>query len=171
MDNLKQSDEKLVYVYDRLNNECKRKGHKVVTVTAQTVTIPDGDPIEANVFHCTDCDKYYVSNSALQKCIEEGIHPALNYYLAYDLAGNLKKASKLMLYGYNVQQGVLTRSERHSVLTTIINNGYISKQEIICDLQFFISYNSSLQVSENEEKEVFDYDYSTCTYPCYYSLW
>ena len=45
MDNLKQSDEKLVYVYDRLNNECKRKGHKVVTVTAQTVTIPDGDPI------------------------------------------------------------------------------------------------------------------------------
>ena len=45
VDNLKQSDEKLVYVYDRLNNECKRKGHKVVTVTAQTVTIPDGDPI------------------------------------------------------------------------------------------------------------------------------
>lgn len=153
MDNLKQSDEKLVYVYDRLNNECKRKGHKVVTVTAQTVTIPDGDPIEANVFHCTDCDKYYVSNSALQKCIEEGIHPALNYYLAYDLAGNLKKASKLMLYGYNVQQGVLTRSERHSVLTTIINNGYISKQEIICDLQFFISYNGKKRGNEEARQK------------------
>lgn len=78
-DNSLPDEEKLVYVYQRLNNACSK--HNVETVTAQTYNVKNGCPVEINIFHCLDCDKYYVNFEAMRGYIDKGVYPALNYYL------------------------------------------------------------------------------------------
>ncbi len=80
---------------------------------------------------------------ALQKYISKGVYPALPYKLSNDISGALNEASKLMLYGYRVAEGTLTRQERQSILKWIIDTGLLSKSEIIKDLQFKVRYNGS----------------------------
>ncbi len=139
-------EEKIVYVYQRLNNVCNK--HIVETVTAQTYNVKDGRPIEINVFHCLDCDKYYVNYEALHGYIDKGVYPALNYYLVDNGLGNLNYASKLMMYGYNVRQGDLTIGERRRVLSWLIDSGIMSKHEIINDLKFKVDYNGKKKGNE-----------------------
>ena len=142
-----------VYVYFRLTNSCMRDNHQIETVTAKTNNAKNGTPISVNVFHCKSCDKYFINYEALQKYIDKGIYPALKYSLVNDISGSLNDASKLMLYGYNVSEGNLTQLERRSILAWIIDSGFLSKAEIIKDLQFKVRYNGSKAGNEKARKK------------------
>ena len=137
------SNNKCVYVYFRLTNTCVKNKHNVETVTAKTYNAKNGNPIEVNVFHCTQCDRYFINYEALQVYISKGIFPAFSYSLIRDISGELNEASQLMLYGYNVREGVLSGDERKNILSWVIDSGLMSKAEIIKDLQFKVKYNGS----------------------------
>ena len=66
-------------------------------------------------------------------------------YLPYKIidvdSSSMREASDLMLYGYTVRDGVHTREERHRILAWIIDSGFISKYDIIRDLEFKANYN------------------------------
>ena len=134
---------KCVYVFFRLTNTCVKKNHKIETVTAKTYNAKNGKPIKVNVFHCTQCDRYFINYEALQEYISKGIFPAFSYTLIRDISGELNEASQLMLYGYNVREGNLSGNERRNVLSWIIDSGLMTKAEIIKDLQFKVRYNGS----------------------------
>lgn len=134
---------KCVYVFFRLTNTCVKKNHKIETVTAKTYNAKNSNPIKVNVFHCTQCDRYFINYEALQEYISKGIFPALSYKLIRDISGELNEASQLMLYGYNVREGNLSGDERQNILSWIIDSGLMTKAEIIKDLQFKVRYNGS----------------------------
>lgn len=142
------SSNKCVYVYFRLTNSCVKNNHKIETITAKTYNAKNGNPIEVNVFYCTRCDRYFINYEALQGYISKGIFPAFSYSLIRDISGELNEASQLMLYGYNVREGILSGDERRSILSWIIDSGLMTKAEIIKDLQFKVSYNGSKSGNE-----------------------
>ncbi len=130
-----------VYVYYRLTNTCVRKNHSIESVTAKTVNVKNNQPVEVNVFYCAQCKKYFINFEALQAYFSRGIYPALQYTYENVEQGELREASDLMLYGYNVREGQLTQSERRRILEWIIDSGLLSKAEIIGNLQFKVRYN------------------------------
>ena len=136
-------DIKTVYVYFRLSNACMKNKHQIESVTAETTNAKNGANVHVNVFHCKNCDKYFINYEALQRYISNGVYPALPYILSNDISGSLHDASKLMLYGYRVAEGTLTRQERQSILSWVIDSSLLSKSEIIKDLQFKVRYNGS----------------------------
>ena len=132
-----------VFVYFRLTNTCVRYNHEIEAVTAKTTNAKNGESIEVNVFHCTNCDRYFINYEALQEYISRGIFPAFNYSMVRNANSNMKEASQLRLYGYTVREGALNGNERRSVLSWIIDSGLMTKAEIIKDLQFKVRYNGS----------------------------
>lgn len=148
----KRNSSKRVYVYFKLNNKCVTNNHQIETVTAITTNMKTGFTTEINVFHCIECDRYFINYEALQKYIAKGIYPALDFSLEID-EGKLREVSELMLYGYNVKEGVLNEGERHRILSWIIDAGLLSKAEIIKDLQFKVNYNGKKAGNENAKKK------------------
>lgn len=145
-----------VFVYFRLTNSCMRNNHQIESVTAKTNNAKNGTPISVNVFHCKNCDKYFINYEALQKYISKGIYPALKYSLVNDISGSLNDASELMLYGYNVREGCLSQLERRRILEWIIDAGLLSKADIIRDLQFKVRYNGSKLGNERARQKWLD---------------
>ena len=143
------SKRECVYVYFRLTNTCVRCSHVIETVTTKTINAKTGEPIEVNVFHCLECDRYFINYEALQEYILKDIFPAFNYSIVKDASRNMNEASQLMLYGYNVREGALSGNERQSILSWIIDSGLMTKAEIIKDLQFKVRYNGRKVGNEN----------------------
>ncbi len=150
---IKESKNQTVYVYFRLNNKCILENHNIETVTAQTINVKTGLSVDVNVFYCKDCKKYFINYDALKAYVSMGIYPALQFSLVEYDATHLKAASELMLYGYNVREGCLSESERHKILSWIIDSGLLTKGEIIKDLQFKVNYNGKKQGNENAKKK------------------
>lgn len=146
-------DIKTVYVYFRLTNTCMKHKHLIESVTAKTTNARNGATTNINVFHCKNCNKYFINYEALQKYISKGIYPALPYKLSNDISGSLHDASKLMLYGYRVAEGTLSRQERQSILSWIIDSDLLTKSEIIKDLQFKVRYNGSKPGNEKAKSK------------------
>ena len=144
---------KKVYVYFRLNNRCVNAHHNIETVTAKTVNVKTGAAVEVNVFHCLECNRYFINHDALQNYTSRGVYPALNFELMDGDVGKLREASELMIYGYNVREGELSESERHKILSWIIDAGLMTKAEIIKDLQFKVNYNGKKSGNENAKKK------------------
>ena len=143
----------VVYVYFGLNNRCMRHKHIIESVTAETINAKNGQSVEINVHHCKTCNKYFINYEALQTYIRREIFPVLTYSLEdYDQNG-LRVASELMLYGYNVREGGLTREQRQKILSWIIDSGLLSKSSIIRDLQFKVNYNGRKKGNANAKKK------------------
>ena len=138
-----QIDTVPVYVYSRLNNKCTMNNHNIETVTAETTDVKTGCMIHVNVYHCMACQKYFVNYEALQSYISRGIYPALQYELVDTNTSGLRESSELMLYGYSVKDGELTKAQRQRILAWIIDAGLLSKNEVIKDLQFKVRYNGA----------------------------
>ena len=136
-----RSNETIVYVYFRMNNSCISRSHNVETVTAETTNVKTGSSVKINVYYCKQCNKYFVNYEALQSYINRGIYPALSYKLVDFNESKLRQASELMMYGYNVREGILSKYERQKILSWIIDAGLMTKGEIIRNLQFKVNYN------------------------------
>ena len=136
-----------------MNNTCIKKAHNVETVTAETVNVKTGSSVEINVFHCLQCNKFFVNYEALQEYIKRGIYPSFHYSLVYIDEHHLRDVSELMMYGYNVKEGVLSRGERQRILSWIIDSGLMSKGEIIRNLQFKVNYNGRKASNANAKRK------------------
>lgn len=143
-----------VYVYFRLNNICVNDNHNIETITTETTDIRTGLSIEVNVFHCKDCNKFFINHEAVQYYITRGVYPSLKFtMLGESNDRNLRATSALMTYGYNVKDNELTECDRHRILSWIIDAGLLSKEDIIKDLQFKVSYNGKKTGNEKSKKK------------------
>ena len=130
-----------IHVYSRL--QTKHMHHHVETVTLITEDSITFQKVSVNLFHCLDCDCYFINKEALDLHNKNRIYPVFRYrsYGRYDDDFEKRDFSPLFLYGYNVKQGALRESQRQALLKNIIENGLMSKMEIISFLQYLINYN------------------------------
>lgn len=149
---VKDGSNQHVYVYFKLNNKCITNSHHIETVTAKTINVKTGAPAAINVFYCADCNKYFINYEALRNYITRGIYPGLRYTLVDNESGGFNEMSDLMVYGYTVKEGMLSETERHNILSWIMDSGLISKADIIRDLQFKVNYNGK-KVGNERAKE------------------
>ena len=151
-----KDENRYVHVYFSLTNSCIKNKHEIEAVTAKTTNIKNGNPVEVNVFYCSQCDKYFINFEALQKYISRGIYPALHYIFDSLNADQLNDASELMLYGYNVREGGLSQFERRRILEWVIDSGLMSKAAIISNLQFKVRYNGRKPGNERAKQKWLD---------------
>jgi 5'-3' exonuclease len=132
-------DLKKVYVYKSINNTCKLN-HKdyIEEVPMNLKNIKTGYNKTIRVFHCTKCDKYFITIEAITKYTENYYMPQFKCIFNTDLLSELNEISLLGLYGYNVREDVLSNAERHTIIDFALKHNIMSSQEIISLLEFNI---------------------------------
>jgi len=98
------------------------------------------------VDYCSDCNRYFIDEKSLQTYHKKFGIILLKIELdksQWQGNGdfNRKPESILMLLGYNVREGELSESKRHTLLSKIIDNGLIERGEVIKYLRMFIDTN------------------------------
>lgn len=112
----------IVNVFDKKNNEVKK--------------------IEVSAFYCRDCKLYFIFENEYNKILNNGIpicpiHEELKYFNKTNSFDSYNTESMLRQFGYNVSaQEDLSTSERHKIIEFILNNGFMTKNEILSHLTF-----------------------------------
>ena len=113
----------------------------------ETVQIPAG--------FCAECKIFFILTSTYQQLLNKGIilckvMDKKSYLSQNQLYGsNLAQESILMQYGYNVSQiDNIPDKKRQAILTFLIDNAILSKNEIISYLNFFINQRNSIKTME-----------------------
>lgn len=137
----KTASHEFVYVYYKLSNSCTAKKHMVDSVTLYTENLLSKKEIKVNAYYCQKCNRYFVNYEAIEGLTKRKILPALRYSIVDETWGTLNPISELMMYGYNVKEGVLSTAERHMILAGIIDAGLMRKHQIVANIQSKIDYN------------------------------
>lgn len=135
--------------------KCRFNGHKVQNIEAAVSLIKKGAEAQTifkrvSAGFCPVCNTYFIMQSTYEKLKNVGI-PCCRIVDSKTYEGNgsvgtmdLANESILMQYGYNVNQNeALSERARHKILALMIDNGILSKSEIIGYLDFFISQRQS----------------------------
>ena len=130
----------VIYVYFRLSNSCVKYHHPIETLTLESNDMNSNRTTFMNVFHCKLCDKYFINSDLLEEYASNNILPAFHYHFVNDVKLKLRDFSQIRLYGYNAAAD-MGETERQDILRWIIESKLMTKEEIIRDLQFKISYN------------------------------
>lgn len=135
------ANQEYVYVYYKLSNICITKEHNVESVTLQSEDVITRSPVYVNAYFCKDCKQYFIDYDAVKEWANKKIRPCLKYCVVGNMWGDRKPVSELMLYGYNVKEGVLSERERHTLLGNIIQMQLLSKPQIINCIKNSIDFN------------------------------
>ncbi len=142
-----------IRVYSRL--QTRHMNHNVETITLVTEDSLTFREVEVNLFHCKDCDSYFINKEALDLHNKKHIYPVFLYRPCSEF--DKRDFSPLFLYGYSVKQGLLREGQRHSLLKNIVENGLMSKMQIINFLQYLVNYNG-LSEKNSQAAEKWDGD-------------
>lgn len=133
----------LIYVYYKTIS-CQFKNHNLENVTALVNCENRFDPIKINICFCKECSRYFIQETALNQYQNKyGVIIFRHLYderyyedkiIDDDRYMYYKSHSELWLYGYNVQQGKLTKEERKKLLTFLITTNLLSKNDVIQSL-------------------------------------
>lgn len=100
------------------------------------------EEVEVNAFYCRNCNLYYIYENEYTLLLKKGIpicpiHEELKYFNKSNNFDSYNTESILRQFGYNVNaQENLSANERHKIIEIILNNGIMSKNEIISHLNF-----------------------------------
>lgn len=144
-----------IHVYYRLKLPCISQQHPVESVTLITKDFKGNRTVEVNAYYCKKCKKYFINYEALQHLYDKHRYPVFHFVFADHPSDgfNLNKVSKLGSCGYSVRQGGMSDDERHKLLQLIIDNGILSKSEIICNIEFFIGYHGKQEKNKAAVKK------------------
>ena len=125
---------------------CERLSHHIISVTA---AIPDinGKIRKINVNYCLDCKLFFISYSEYLHYIEKYGALIAKFVLVEswesgDFTSSLAQESPLKLCGYSASQEVgYSQEQREYLLSKLMDNGVISKPDIIRYLSWFIRVN------------------------------
>ena len=132
--------------------KCMHNKHKIDNVDALMNLDIDGkvQQIRVSAGYCSQCKVYFILDSTYQNLKRKGIILCrVSDEKAYAKNGyvnemHLAQESLLMQYGYSVSQMEdLSSTRRQKILAILIDNGIMSKSEIISYLDFFIRQRSS----------------------------
>lgn len=129
-----------VHVFYQLTNRCTIGRHRISSITLKCMDYRSNKEVTVNAFYCATCNLYFINHEAIQDLMKHNTYPAINFVI-HSREINLRPFSKLMAYGYTVQSDILSDAQRRNILLNIVNDKLMTKQEIIRDLEFKISYN------------------------------
>ena len=126
--------------------KCQRNNHKIISATAVLIGRNESK-IELNVNYCTECNLFFLNYESYKlyrnrygmllgnlRLEAEGLSLFGDTYLA--------EASPLKLCGYSVnQQDGYSKSERQYIISKIIDNGIMPKNDVVKYLEYFINMN------------------------------
>lgn len=118
---------------------CNIKTHDVVSDWIFVKTLKSGQTIRLPVHVCKTCGRIFIGHETLK--VFEGIYGKLlvrkiaekNCEEAYNYIFNGE--SELHQYGYNVVEGVLSESERHHLLVTLLKENKLTQFQIMRDIE------------------------------------
>lgn len=127
---------------------CQTRHHNIIQATAILSNIA-GTDILLNVNYCTECKKFFMNYSTYQQYRKKygiilGDLKMLKQedFIGYE--GCLAEESPLHLCGYTVSEKVgLTTTERQNIIAFVIEQGPMSKGEVISHLNWLIDTNST----------------------------
>ena len=132
------------------NYQCTNRTHDLVRINAIVRVMKRDEIIEVELpaYYCEICNRYYILENDYNQLKRYGyiccridtfeslINPNNNPF------GGLKDKSLLMNYGYRVDKKTgLSEKQRQDILSFMIDNGIITKSEIINHLTFLVSMN------------------------------
>lgn len=155
--NIKSTNEKLLpkadfFVRTSVSG-CSKKNHKIIDFLAEVdVICSNGNVIKKSfpASYCEDCKLYFMYDNEYKRLRKSGVPLCSIYeYSKYIKTKNtgkieLKPESLLHSFGYNVgaSEG-LTSKQRKKILSFVINNGVMSKHEIINLLSYFVDFRKN----------------------------
>lgn len=132
------------------SGDCVGKGHDLEDVVAVIfVSSPAGDVQEVcfRAKYCRTCKHYYITKEQYKDLKKKGTIMcqvlSAKQYEAYKQGityGELKEESKLFMAGYSLRGGI-SKDQRRNILICCIENGWMTKNEIISHLSFLIRLN------------------------------
>lgn len=128
--------------------KCLRDKH---TVTSVTAVIPgrSGLPVELNVNYCVDCDKFFIDEKEFEHYRKKYGLLVAHFVFETDDGScspyrELAEQSLLKLCGYSVSASDgFSAEERTGLLAAIIDNGVMSKSDVLNYLHWFVQYNGN----------------------------
>lgn len=135
----------VLYVY-KDNIDCREHNHHFILATA-TLLGKHEKRVVLDVNYCLDCGKLFI------KYVDYKDYRDIYGYLIGNIQfdersksgkrdiGTLAEESTLMLCGYNVNaRNNLKESERHHIISKLLDKGIMTKAEVINYLRYFISF-------------------------------
>ena len=135
---------------------CIRKKHDIQTVSMEVHNTRGFGKRIVNVFHCRQCDKYWINYEAIEDLLNKRFYPDFKYRIVKESWEGLKPVSELMMYGYNVKEGELTEKQRQLLLKELIDKGLMTKDQIIRNIQSKVDFNGKKSGNENAKKRWID---------------
>lgn len=144
--------------------KCMNSNHNLININGSIEIVDDrGKVTKATIpaGYCSNCNIYYIMESTYQQLKDKGtpicrISDEKTYLRNESNKNGMKLAqeSVLMQFGYSVsQQEGLSRNRRKKILETIIDNGILTKTDIISYLDFFINQRKNQSKYEHAIKE------------------
>ena len=143
-----KSTNKISFLVRSQLKSCVSKNHNLDSIVVEIQVIDTNGSIkkvETNGFYCNDCKLYYILESEYEKIRRKGtplcqIFEEIKYLNNISNKFDLNYESILYSFGYNVNaQNNLSDKQRFKILTFIIDNGILSKSEVISYLNYFIN--------------------------------
>ena len=139
----------IIYLYKR-HPSCKTKGHNILSATAYVECCRTDGKVPINVFHCTECKRWFIGQKSFQQYrmkyglpfvdIEADEDVGRKY--AFNTFDSFESQSILNLYGYNnVNANGPNEQQRHMLLAELIEFKLLSKNRIISHIEGLISLN------------------------------
>lgn len=128
------------------NIVCHRHKHPIVCVNATVYGI-NKQKIVINANYCKICKRTFISHFQFSQLKKK--HKWLIGDFQYagckfdETFSSFSDTSPLMLCGYNVRSGKLSKAQRHSILASIIDCNVLSKSQVIKYLEGFIELNNN----------------------------
>ena len=133
-----------VYVYKSINIYCNKNHPKKVKQVPLTLkSAKNGMPVTLYGFYCEQCRKKFITIEAITKYTTKCYTPQFRCILDDDLDGNMKQISELALYGYTVQEGMLSEKKRQGIIDFVIDFGIMTPAKVISFLEFQIKFKRS----------------------------
>lgn len=145
---LKKENNKISFLVRSQLKSCVSKNHSLDSIVVEIQVIDTNGTIknvEVNGFYCNDCKLYYILESEYERIRRKGtplcqIFEEIKYLNNISNKFDLNYESILYSFGYNVNaQNNLSDKQRFKILTFIIDNGILSKSEVISYLNYFIN--------------------------------
>lgn len=150
---------------------CHKQKHDIEQATAILKDIYGRD-IKLNVSHCVNCNKFFIHHSVYKTYRERygtvlGDVKLLSGEYFDSFSPDLSDESTLHLCGYNVsQKSKLSMVDRQTIIATVIDNGTMSKAQVINLLQYLIDLaqnkdNMKLAIAKWQDDLEFTLAYNT----------
>lgn len=108
------------------------------------------EQVEINAFYCKNCKLYFIYESEYEKLLKHGIptcpiHEELKCFNKSSDFESYNTESLLRQFGYNVNaQENLSVLERRRIIETILEHGFMTKNEILSHLSFLSNSRKNL---------------------------